>query len=368
MSIAEDRWKRWADCVVRRVERDQPQRIAFDTETWGLGFYDSAFAATLTWRDQAGGLQSGYLALEDEGRDERVDALGHVLRLVPEWIFWNAKFDLQKGLLEGAITWSDIESHEVHDGQTLYALLNENLRKKLKIAGPVVLGNERDVVGRMIPKTVKSGPRKGQIDLIPKEKFRLDKVRKKMGLTKDDGYGPLPRSVVVPYAIRDTILTLRLYEVLMPRLEAVGDPRLLEIYAERMELKRALLYMEEDGFALDLPYLDETASEYGVKVMDGWSEVVKLVGDPDFNPNSPKQILEAFERRDIALENTQAATLTVLEDELATALVQYRSDQKLYQTSLRALQKENRDGIAHPNFNDDAARTGRMSSGAASNN
>jgi DNA polymerase family A len=368
VSIAEDRWKRWADCVVRRVERDQPQRIAFDTETTGVGFYDTAFAATLTWRTPAGQLQSGYLALEDEGEAERIQALGNILRSVPEWVFWNAKFDMQKALLSGAVTWPDIDRAVIHDGQTVFTLLDENSRKALKLVAPAMLGEDRSVIGRMVPKKVKSGPRAGQIDLVPKEKYRLDKVRRKLKLKKEDGYHLLPRSVIVPYALRDTMLTLRLFELLMPRLEGVGDQRLLDIYAERMELKRALLWMEEDGFALDLPYLDETTSAYGVRVMEAWGEVVRLTGDSEFNPGSPAQILKAFDKRGIELENTQASTLTVLDDELARNLIQYREDQKVYKTYLRAIQSEHRDGIIHPNFNDDAARTGRMSSSAASNN
>lgn len=368
MNIAEVRWKRWADCVVRRVERDQPQQIAYDTETTGVGFYDEPFAATLTWRRPSGELQSGYLALEDDGRDERIAALGDILRSVPEWIFWNAKFDMQKSLLSGTLSWDDIDNAVIHDGQTVFTLLNENDRKALKKVAPAVLGEHRDVVGRMIPVPVKSGPRKGEINLVPKEKYRLDKVRRKLKLTKDDGYHLLPRSVIVPYALRDTIMTLRLFETLMPRLEAIGDPRLLEIYAERMELKRALLYMEEDGFGLDLPYLNETTSKYGVKVMEGWSEVVRLTKNPDFNPQSPAQVLKAFEARDIMLEDTQAATLNLLDDELARALVQYREDKKTHGTYLTTIQSEQRDGIVNPNFNDDAARTGRMSSSAASNN
>ena len=154
----------------------------------------------------------------------------------------------------------------------------------------------------------------------------------------------------------------------MPRLERIGDPRLLEIYRERMDLKRALLWMEEDGLGLDLPYLEATTSEYGVRVMDGWSRVVELVGDPEFNPGSPPQILAAFERRGVRLDNTQASTLAFVEDELAQALVQYREDKKTHTTYLVALKNEQRDGIVHPTFNDDKARSGRMSSSAASNN
>jgi DNA polymerase I-like protein with 3'-5' exonuclease and polymerase domains len=132
-----------------------------------------------------------------------------------------------------------------------------------------------------------------------------------------------------------------------------------------MKLKRVLLRMEADGFALDVPYTEEKASEYGVRVMEKWDRVVTLVGDPDFNPRSPDQVKAAFARRGVTLENTKADTLTELDDELATALLEYRDDFKIHQTYLLGLLREQRNGVIHPNFNDDGARTGRMSSSSA---
>jgi hypothetical protein len=64
-----------------------------------------------------------------------------------------------------------------------------------------------------------------------------------------------------------------------------------------------LLDMEADGFALDMPYLDEVTSEYGVKVMEGWDEIVTLTGNPELNPQSPAQILEAFASAGCAREH-----------------------------------------------------------------
>lgn len=357
------KWREWSVATFAAVLRDEPEAIAIDTETTGVGFYDEPFAATLTWRTADGSLRSGYLALEDAERAERIQLLRGILRRTPKWVFHNSKFDLQKLMLVGAIDWPMLEAIELHDTQTIYTLIDENGRKGLKHLAATVLK-----VDGTIPVEIKSGPNKGQIKRVPKEEHQLAAVRRKLKLKKDDGYHLLPREFIVPYALKDTEFTLLLWEKLLPQLESIGDPRLLELYREFMELKLALLDMEADGFALDMPYLNETASEYGVKVMEGWEKIVDLTGNPELNPQSPAQLLEAFAKRGVSLESTAEASLREVDDALAGELLQYRSDKKIHTTYLTSLQHEQRDGITHPNFNDDAARTGRMSSSAASNN
>lgn len=281
---------------------------------------------------------------------------------MPKWIFWNAKFDAQKALLIGALDWDDLDSHEIHDAQTVFALLDENAPRALKKVAVSIIGPEKTIAT-----TIKSGPNKGITKLVPKEKYRLDKIRRKLGLTADDGFHLLPRSVIVPYALKDTILTLQLFEELMPRLVKLDDPALMQVYDDAMQLTKVLLRMEADGFALDLDYLAQATSEYGVRVMEKWDRVIQLVGDPDFNPRSPDQVKAAFQKRGVDLDDTQAKTLLALDDELAAALLDYRDDFKLHTTYLLGLQREHRDGLIHPNFRADGARTGRMSSGTASN-
>jgi DNA polymerase I-like protein with 3'-5' exonuclease and polymerase domains len=362
------RWDAWVDDAADEIlwltkggTEDIP--LAIDTETTGVGFYDEPFAATITWRRNDGSLKSAYVDLEGDGRERRIEMLGGILRMTSLWVFHNSKFDLQKLLLVGAITPEMLQEVELHDTQTLYTLLDENGRKGLKHLAATVLK-----VDDTIEVEIKSGPNKGQTKRVPKEEHRLAAVRRKLKLKKEDGYHLLPRDVLIPYALRDTEFTLLLWEKLMPQLEAVGDPRLLELYREFMELKLVLLDMEADGFELDLPYLDCVTSEYGVKVMEGWDRIVQLTGKPELNPQSPAQIIEAFEGRGVLLESTAEAALKDVDDELAEALLQYRSDKKIHTTYLKALQSEHRDGRVHPNFNDDAARTGRMSSSSASNN
>lgn len=349
-----------ADLAMVEIKVDQPDIVAVDTETTGTEFYDEPFAATLSWRAADGSLRNAYLPLEGHEREASIVTLGWILRKVPRWVFHNAKFDLQKLLLIGAIDRKLVDEIELHDTQTLFMLLDENSPKGLKTLAVNVLKYDDTI---QVP--YKGGKKKGQLREVSREKYELDEARRKLKLTKEDGYHLLPRRVIVPYALRDTDFTLRLFETLMPKLEKKGDPNLLDWYRHSMELKRALLDMEADGLGVDLDYLNRVASEYGVKVMESWDAVVKLTSNPDLNLNSPGQILKTFEGRGVFLDDTQAETLGKLDDELARAIIQYREDFKIHQTYLVGIQRIQRNGVAHPNFNDDAAKTGRMSSSSA---
>jgi DNA polymerase I-like protein with 3'-5' exonuclease and polymerase domains len=360
-------WAEWAYYVFRLDAEVSPtgMTVAIDTETSGVGFYDEPFAATLSWRGLDGSIRNAYFDLDHEvpGRAERVQLLRNILMgMATRWVFHNAKFDLQKLILAGVFTLADIQQKEIHDTQTIYVLLDENGRKGLKHLAATVLK-----VDDTIEVEIKTGPNKGTFKRVPKEEHHLSAVRRKLKLKKDDGYHLLPREALVPYALKDTDFTLMLYEKLLPELQ-LQDDRLQELYREFMQLKLVLLDMEADSFKLDIPYLDCITSEYGVKVMEGWERIVKLTGNPDLNPQSPVQITEAFAKRGVKLESTAVDVLRDIDDELAAALLQYRSDKKIHTTYLVTLKKEQRDGYVHPNFNDDAARTGRMSSSAASNN
>jgi DNA polymerase I-like protein with 3'-5' exonuclease and polymerase domains len=355
------KWDWWADAAAIAHRADQPGIIAVDTETSGVGFYDMPFAATVTWRSPSGELRNWYFELEQE--PYTLTALREILDNTPAWVFHNSKFDLQKLKLIGAVTDDILDNVELHDTQTMYVLLDENGRKGLKHLAVRVLG-----VDNTVEVEIKSGPNKGTKKRVPKEEHQLAAVRRKLKLKKEDGYHLLPREVLIPYALKDTEFTLLLYEALKPRLETLSDPRVLELYREFMELKIVLLDMEADGLKLNMDYLRETASEYGVKVMEGWDKIVTLTGKPELNPQSPAQLTQAFAERGVRLESTAESVLKGVNDELASDLLQYRSDKKIHTTYLTTLIDEQLDGIVHPNFNDDAARTGRMSSSAASNN
>lgn len=336
-ALEELHYNQWALHALTRLRIVRPSVVAIDTETTGLEFHDFPFCATLSFRGPEG-IENHYIALEGEGEERRKALLSLCLTLSPTWLFHNAKFDLQKLVLAGVITMADVEQASIEDTSIIFHLLNENEPKGLKHLARDVLGETTD------------------------EEEILAKVRRKLKLKKADGYFLIPREFIIPYALKDTEFTLRLYELARQRITERGDG-LERVYGLELKVMRTLLRMESVGFKLDLDYLQQAASEYGVKVMEGWAEIVRITGNPDFNPQSPVQLLGAFEKVGIALESTAESTLKEIQHPLAQAVLQYRSDKKIHTTYLQALQKEHRNGVIHPNFNSTGARTGRMSSG-----
>lgn len=361
--LKEFKWNSWGKWALHEIVLDKPEIVAVDTETTGLEFYDEPFSVQLTWRNRHGTTTSAYFELGggvvDFERRGNLIRVGSILRGVPAWVLHNAKFDLQKLLLIGAIREQDIEAVELHDTQTMYTLLDENGKKGLKDLAVRVLKYDDTI---SVP--YKSGKKKGQLREVSKEKYRLDEARRELKLRKEDGFHLLPREVVIPYALKDTEFTLGLYEKLWPKLQK-KDEALLDLYDESMQRKLTLLRMEADGFGLDVPYLEQTTSEYGVKVMEAWQRVTDLTGNPELNPNAPNQLLDAFEQRGLSLLSTEVDVLKKVDDDLARAVLEYRDVKKIHGTYLTGILSAQREGLVHPNFNDDGAATGRMSSGKA---
>jgi DNA polymerase I-like protein with 3'-5' exonuclease and polymerase domains len=334
----------WAAVMFACYTNDAPKVVAIDTETSGVAWDDAAFCVTISWRSPYGAMRSAYIDLEDDESGTRREMIRQMLKLAQTWVFHNCKFDLQKLELNGVLRegWN---GRTIEDTQIIYSLINENDRKGLKYLAAKILGEETN------------------------EDEVLKVVRRKLKLKKDDGYHLLPREVVAPYAMKDTEFTLRLYETLYPQL---ADD-LIDLYRFMIDFELALLQIEGHGIGIDVGYLAKAKSEYGVRVLKGEQELNRMARDETgiegkFNPNSPKQIQEAFEARTGKRpESTDRATLEKMDDPFAEALLQYRSDKKMHSTYLVPMLAEQRDGVLHPNFNTSLPRTGRMSSSAASN-
>jgi DNA polymerase I-like protein with 3'-5' exonuclease and polymerase domains len=364
--IREFLWDSWAQWAARKIVEDMPTAVAIDTETTGVGWHDVPFCATLTWRSAEGELRSAYIDLESEGHEARAELLKSMLMWVPTWVFWNAKFDLQKLDYIGALP-EITDKITIEDGQPIASLLNENRRMALKVRAVEDLGFVDTVEVE-----IKSGPNKGK-KKVAKEEHVLGAVRRKLKLKKEDGYHLLPREVLIPYALRDTELTLRWWEKHRPLLPEDLEP----VYAEEIELIHVLRGIEANGVGVNVSYLEETTDEYGGKVMRAWQTLTSLTGKADFNPGSVPQLKAVFEAAGVTLDSTDKAAMRDLlanertpekARELAEAIRDYRDVEKVYGTYLTTLLAEQRDGVAHPWFNSVGPRTGRTSSSKAANN
>lgn len=309
--------------------------VAVDTETTGVGWHDEAFLITAASRDLQGRLNSTYWRCDSvDDRAEATLALGSATL-----VFHNAKFDLQKLILAGIVHRDEVTADRIGDTEALAHLLNEHRPKRLKALAKDVLGLETD-----------------EADVLKAEKSKLK-------LTKDDGYDKLPREVVIPYALKDAEFTLALWEHLTPEIHRF--PELVTLYRQELELTLVLLDMEAMGMALDLEYLEKTAKEYAGAALEKELTIREITGidDPKF-PNSPKQILEWFNERGINIKKTNKAVLKSLDHPLAQAILDLRSLRKIEGTYLRALLKEQRDGVVHPWIRQHGTVTGRAASGA----
>jgi DNA polymerase I-like protein with 3'-5' exonuclease and polymerase domains len=112
-------------------------------------------------------------------------------------------------------------------------------------------------------------------------------------------------------------------------------------------------------------YVEEAAREYASKALALEMDIRDRVGSESFNPNSPKQLTEAFAAIGIDLESTDKATLAGLDDPLAQQILELRTLKKIHGTYLKAILDEQRGGILHPSYRQHGTRTGRMSSGEA---
>lgn len=112
-------------------------------------------------------------------------------------------------------------------------------------------------------------------------------------------------------------------------------------------------------------YVEETAREYASKALRLELAIRDRVGIEGFNPNSPKQILEAFDGLGIPLEATNKLALSEVSHELGDMILELRTLRKMHGTYLKAILDEQRDGILHPSYRQHGTRTGRMSSGEA---
>jgi DNA polymerase-1 len=309
--------------------------LAIDTETTGVGWHDEAFMISVAWHND--GLHT--LVIDERDLSENMwhrelDGIIEMLQETDKIIMHNAKFDIQK-LCRLGIPLS-VFKDKFEDTQALAHLINEQQSTSLKYLARTVLGEETD------------------------EDEVLKVWRRKNKIKKDEGYEPIPNEILAPYAAKDAEFTLRLYEVLWNRM-----PKDLQaLYQIEKDLTLSLLGIEARGLQIDRAYVKLQRKEYGDRIYKLKQRIGELAGE-EFNPQSPKQLLEIFAQRGVRITATDKATLASVDDELASLIVELREANKIKSTYLDALAEEAKDGILHPSFRQHGTRTGRMSSGAA---
>lgn len=177
---------------------------------------------------------------------------------------------------------------------------------------------------------------------------------------------------VCEYACEDADITLRLRNVLAPRLKNLELEELLR--EVEMPLVPVLTQVEMNGVTIDVPFLEEFSDRLGSQLVKIKARIYKAAGG-EFNIDSPQQLAEVlFERLELPVvrktpSGRPATSHDVLEElapqhKLPALVVEYRSLAKLKNTYVDALPRliSPRTGRLHTSFNQTATATGRLSS------
>ena len=178
---------------------------------------------------------------------------------------------------------------------------------------------------------------------------------------------------IYEYAAEDADITLRLRNVLEPRLKELGVEELF--WNIEMPLVRVLADMELNGVCLDTEALQDTSKIFNERMREYEQEIYKEAGE-EFNISSPKQvgdilfgklqIMDKPKKTKTGQYVTSEEVLQSLENRspIVRNILNYRGMKKLLSTYIDALPKliNPRTGHIHTSFNQALTATGRLSS------
>ena len=178
---------------------------------------------------------------------------------------------------------------------------------------------------------------------------------------------------VYEYAAEDADITLRLKNILEPKLKEVEAEELF--WNVEMPLVPVLAHMEHEGVRLDTEALKETAKNFNDRLNVIEKHIYELAGE-SFNIASPRQVGEIlFGKLKIVEKPKKTKTGQYVTSEevlqqlrskspIIDEILTYRGLKKLLGTYVEALPKliNSRTGHIHASFNQAVTATGRLSS------
>ena len=190
---------------------------------------------------------------------------------------------------------------------------------------------------------------------------------------KQVSFGAIAPDAALNYAAEDADVTLRLWQLLKPRLSVEG---VASVY-ERLErpLIPILAQMENFGITVDRTILARMSNDFATRMDALQNEILGLAG-VDFNIASPKQLGEVlFDKMGLeggkkAKTGAYSTSADILEDlaasgvDIAARVLEWRQLAKLKSTYADALVEDinAESGRVHTSFSMVGASTGRLSS------
>jgi DNA polymerase-1 len=281
---------------------------------------------------------------------------------------WNSKFDF--AFLEAA-GYTLPSQDRWHDGMVMAHVLDERRSVALQSRANAALPEDQ----------ARAHTEEDLKDWLKEETKRRRAESKENGTELiRPNYSDVPDEIMVPYAAHDVEVQRAICQLYEPKL----DDDLKKVYELERGVLAALYDVEQLGINIDRP-----AAEAFERSLEGTldrlhEEVATMVDDEDFNPASSAQLGEALKARGAdltfartlksGLPSTDKESLEAVDDDLARKVLELRSSEKLYSTSLYPLLHpvEDKtygwrspyiaeDGRIHANYRQVGARTARMS-------
>lgn len=194
---------------------------------------------------------------------------------------------------------------------------------------------------------------------------------------KDGSYADIPRDILYRYNAYDVVNTFRL----VPELQRLMDEQnVSRVHEFLVRTSPTLMHMEMNGLAVDLDYNAKLMDEYLEVIEEQKTYMQEVLDNPTYNPNSWKQVKEAFfDHFKIRLKDTRADTIETIQERAAsrsnmelykfcTAHLLFKKESKSYGTYVKGIRKRIYHGAAdrvprvHASFLLHGTVTGRLSS------
>jgi DNA polymerase-1 len=163
----------------------------------------------------------------------------------------------------------------------------------------------------------------------------------------------------ISYAANDVLHLHQLKAALESEVEKNNLRRVLDL---ELELLPVVVDMEFRGIQVNREGLLAIKKEAEDEAKSRKYDIRQLLADPEFNPSSPVQVLEALRIRGNKIADTKEETLVVCRDELAKLVLEFRGAEKRATQATTLLEAVAADGRIHAAFNPLGTETGRFSS------
>lgn len=243
--------------------------IAVDTETSGLSPEHGARIFCYTFCNEK--LEQVYIE-NTEKNFKRVKKFMEDPSITK--VFHNAKYDLRMMDAEG-IDISKVFNGVVHDTMIMVHLLDERERKALKFLARKFLNDPCKEEERL--------------DNWRKAYFTKYKSKMKLRTIHDVSFDMVPRKIMMPYAMKDVELTMKLYYLFRNNIEE----EFLEIYLSEMELMKCVLRLEKTGMPIDQSLANRRLRSFR-RLNESLARKIYARVGKEFNINSNAQLEEVM--------------------------------------------------------------------------